>query len=200
MQREKRRKPREKACIQKRNGSSTVCATLELGSAKIRWRNIKNPLCWERGASRRPHVPSRAERRLRDDVGVAVGDFVCGMFCVCRESDLAGCGLAGVRYANGFHGKLRCSGDLPPGHAAYAPLASRRNSKKLPSPPFKAARPLRGCGYFLETLRSGVSVRLRRTHPCAYGSCCFRLCRHCAPFSGRAGTRLRYRHTGAAAP
>ena len=117
-----------------KKGSSTVCATNELESEKIRRRNIKLPMCRERGTSRRPHVPSRAERRPRDDVGVAVGDFVCGMLCVCRKSELAGCGHAGVQYANGFHGKLRCSGDLPPGHAAYAPLASWR----LPKPPLRA--------------------------------------------------------------
>ena len=40
-----------------------------------------------------------------------------------------------------------------------------RHSKKLPSPPFEAARPLRGCGYFLETLRSGASVRLTPYSP-----------------------------------
>ena len=51
----------------KKAGSSTVCATLELGLAKTRRRNIKLPVLWERGAFRRPHVPSRAERRLRDN-------------------------------------------------------------------------------------------------------------------------------------
>ena len=117
-----------------------------------------------------------------------------------RKTVMRGADMVGVRYANKLRENIRCSGDRPPGHAAYAPLAFWRNSKKLPSPPFKAARPLWGCGYFLETLRSGASVRLRRTHPCAYCISCFRLCRHCAPFFGRAGTRLRYRHTGAAAP
>ena len=57
-------------------------------------------------------------------------------------------------------------------HGAAAPRPAPRYSKKLPSPPFEAAHPTAsGFGYFLEALRSGASVRLRRTHPCAYGSC-----------------------------
>ena len=116
--------------------------------------------------------------------------FLCGRPDVRKEYRHAGCGHAGMRHANVFHEKSRCSGDRPPGHAAYAPLACWRNSTKLPSPPFEAARPLRGCGYFVETLRFGASVRLRRTHPCAYGSCCFRLSRHCVAFSGDAGMTL----------
>ena len=105
---------------------------------------------------------------------VAVGDFLRGRLYVRKKNRHAGCGHAGVRHADKLRENLWCNGDRPPGHAAYAPLAYWRNSKKLPSPPFEAVRPLRGCGYFLETLRSGASVRLRRTHPCAYGSCCFR--------------------------
>ena len=46
-----------------------------------------------------------------------------------------------------------------------------RHSTKSPSPPFEAARPYRltagALVDFVETLRSGASVRLRRTHPCA---------------------------------
>ena len=58
----------------------------------------------------------------------------------------------------------------PPLRGLFCPRRSSlrrapRHSKKLPSPPFEAARPLRGCGYFLETLRSGASVRLTPYSP-----------------------------------
>ena len=58
----------------------------------------------------------------------------------------------------------------PPLRELFCPRRSSlrrdaRISKKLPSPPFEAARPLRGCGYFLEALRSGASVRLSPYSP-----------------------------------
>ena len=174
---------------------------LSLDSGRFQRRSIEFLAKWERGAFRRPHVPSRAERRLRDD----------GQRRRWRLRLRFALRLPEIRFC-GVRASPAC--DMPmffthrSGAAAFSrpdmPHTLRSPPGEIPkSCPRRHLRRLAPCGAagtFWKPCAPGLPCGLRRTHPCAYCSCCLRISRHCAAFYGDAGTRLRYRHTGAAAP
>ena len=75
------------------------------------------------GRIRRPHDPCEPNVGFEIMDCVAVGYFLRGRRDVRKKKLLAGCGHVGVRHTDKLRENLWCSGDRPPGHAAYAPLA-----------------------------------------------------------------------------